>query len=222
MNSDRLRRSSDNDDLTRQLQSFRPAKANIDSAVLFYRAGFQAAQVRPASGRIPTWRAIAAGLVAVMLAAPAGFLVGQASLKAPRVAAERPRTEDVQILTHPRSRPSPAPKVEPPREPPDTPASSEPSFFASYAPMLVSLWGQPSAQTADSNPDRPQASLAAYHSLVSSPSRNLQQWPEYFAHSDALLHADPSITTVRSDVMRSSTMVVGDAQQMATMMEAIR
>jgi hypothetical protein len=218
MNSNQSGRSSHNDDLTDKLQSFRPAKANIDPAALFYQAGFNAGQVQRASGRTPRWRAMAAGVVAALLAAPAGYIVGQTSSKSPQVAVDPQQRVDVQVA----ARPSPSPAVEPPHEELDTAASSESSFFLTYAPILISLWGQPSAATDRSSPDQPASSLAAYHSFVSSASGNRKQWPEYFVQCDALLHSDPSITTVRSDVRRRSTMAVGDAQQVATMMEAIR
>lgn len=222
MNSNRSGRSSHNDDLTNQLQSFRPAKANIDPAALFYQAGFNAGQVQRTSGRTPRWRAMAAGVVAALLAAPAGYIVGQTSSKSPQVAVDPQQRVDVQVAARPRSRPSPSPAVESPHEELDTAASTESSFLLAYAPILISLWGQPSAATDRSSPDQPASSLTAYHSFVSSASGNRKHWPEYFVQCDALLHSDPSITTVRSDVRRRSTMAVGDAQQVATMMEAIR
>jgi hypothetical protein len=222
MNSNRSGRSSDNDDLTTRLQTFRPAKANIDPAALFYQAGFNAGQMQRTSGRIPQWPVMAASLVAVLLAAPLGYLIGQSSSKPRQVAAEPQRSADVQVAMLPTSLPSVAPSVEPPHEELDAVASTESSFFSTYAPILISLWGQPSAETDRPSPDQPAASLAAFHSFVSSSSGNRKQWPEYFVQCDALLHSDPSITTVRSDVLRRSTMAVGDAQQMATMMEAIR
>lgn len=222
MNSNQSGRSSHNDDLTDKLQSFRPAKANIDPAALFYHAGFNAGQVQRASARTPRWWAMAAGVVAALVAAPAGYLVGQTSSKPPRVAVDPQPSVDVQVAALPRSHPIPAPAVEPSHEELDTAASSESSFFLTYAPILISIWAQPSAETDRSSPDQPASSLAAYHSFVSSTSGNRKQWPEYFVQCDALLHSDPSITTVRSDVRRRSTMAVGDAQQVATMMEAIR
>ena len=222
MNSNPSGRTPNNDDLAERLRSFRPARANIDPAALFYQAGFKAGQTERRSERIPHWRAIAAGFVAAVLAAPAGYVVGQASVRTPQVAAERQPSEELHAAATPRSQPNLAPAVEASREQLDAVVSHEPSFFATYAPILISLWGQPSAEKSRSTPEQPAASLAAFHSFVSSSSGNGKWWPEYFVQCDALLHSDPNVTTVPSDALRSSTMAVGEAQQMAAMMEAIR
>ncbi len=247
MNSNRSDRSADNEDLTRMLKTLRPARSEIDPAVVLYQAGFQAGRLRTDAGRSFRMQTLAAGLVAALIAAAAGFIAGQTSFRSPQVASQRQQSADapiadspatgfaatglaatdlqsseVQSAAMPQSRPRPSLVSEQPPAEVDELVSSAPSFYTTYIPMLISLWGQPSSTDGASNQDQRASSLAAYHSFGSSSPSDRKQWPEYFAQCDALLHSDPSVASEAAEDLRRATMVVGDAEQLATMMEAIR
>jgi hypothetical protein len=224
------------------LKTLRPARSEIDPAVVLYQAGFQAGQLRTDAGGSFRMQTLAAGLVAALIAAPAGFIAGQTSFRSPQVASQRQQSADVPIAgspatgraatdlqssegqsaAMPQSHPRPLLVSEQPPAEVDEVVSSAPSFYTTYIPILISLWGQPSSTDGRSNQDQRASSLAAYHSFGSSSSSDRKQWPEYFAQCDALLHSDPSVASDVAEDLRSATMVVGDAQQLATMMEAIR
>lgn len=215
MNPDSTNQRDDRERFADTLRQLRPARVKIDASAVFYRAGFNAGQTQQAGHRLRLTHLVAAGLVAVMVAAPAGYLAGQNSAQqmstSPRVAAADEKVDA--IAEHP----SPSmPEVQLVQ----VDSVRTPSLLIPSKSRLIELWrGQVGIAREQRRSEHDVTSLAAFHASGDSRQHVGSQWPDFFVRNDAFLHRDPLPGNLAKGDSSAKIFAARDVRAMADSLE---
>jgi hypothetical protein len=226
MNEDAKRR--DIDELTGWLIRLRPARGQLDSRVVFYEAGYQAARCAASVGRRPDWSSAiaAAALLVLILAVPTSYRAGQRSAAgalAQQLATDRskdsassPELPQPVAPLPPASANPPLPIGSPPRSPAPLPTATAGGLASWIDPLL--FHGEPFGL-----PPTALTTLAAFHrSALVAPTGNRNS-SELYCYSTLLTYRDFSFgTAADADVATSSPLSVSHLSAVAQSLEASR
>lgn len=214
------------DSLTENLRRLRPAKSEVDASTVFYQAGFRAGKKQAAPWK-PT-RALAAGLIAAVVAAPSGFFAGMKASSPVNVAAQPER----QGPLHPR-----------PDEAPEKGLASADSTSPSISPV-----GQanPEDQLSPQNqlspaspvqPNRDQVAVSTTQPIFTSsllgywPGQSFVRLPvdpnASLGRDEAIKHGDPWVPSVPAPSVPAGssvrkTLAVLDVRALAEAFEVVQ
>ncbi len=174
------------DSLTENLRRLRPAKSEVDSSTVFYQAGFRAGKKQAAPWK-PT-RALAAGLIAAVVAAPSGFFAGMKASSPVNVASQ------------------PEPIHPHPRPVPENGLASVDSTSPSISPVGQANPENQLSPTSPVQPDRDQVAVSTTQPIFTSsllgywPGQSFVRLPvdpnASLGRDEAIKHGDPRVPSV--------------------------
>ncbi len=197
-------------DLAKTLRQMRPARATIESAVVFYQVGFHAGQAQRQGRRLRLTPIAAAGLIAAIVAAPAGYMAGKTSL-------DRTASIDRQVISSKEVVAKTLPQQKPEVPSIDLEPATEPALLAVYKPELLAFWsGQAGIDQAQPVFDSGANSLADFHSSLLANDRTGKPWPDFSVRNEAFLHRDPARERfVETETSSVKTLAVLDVRELA-------
>jgi len=208
---------TDINEITQLLIRLRPARAEIDSRVVFYEAGLSAGQ---SPSRRPTYAtAGAAALLAAIIIAPLGYRIGQtaavrsASDNSTQVAAQVAEPDAV-LSQKERPRLGQRPSVDAPTPIHEPKHSAETEMLARWIDPFAGL--AKSAELArESGP-----TLAVFHSSLVSRQTSSQDWIDFPFSTTLARHRDWRSADTVDHAQPPSPFAVSDLQQLAQSLES--
>lgn len=229
MNVDPSDRIDDQQEFADALRQLKPVKPSLDSSAMFYQAGFNAGKSEVGGVR-PT-KVLAAGLVAALLAAPAGYMAGQTSAVGTGDSIELAADVDPSPL-----RPTAAAVAE--TDPSDRSPASEDVADTNGADTNIANSNNADTKLAQASRTDTGDAMSTYASSLLSfwdrktwlpaPSgiETFGSYADPLAHSDTIRHRHPSpgITgrILSSSSSSSKTLAVLDVREMAKAFEVVQ